>query len=62
MLGWRATVGQDVGVGAARRFEGVGEDGEAVEAPLLIDAPAEPDHGGRELSLIEGRGAERVAE
>src|SRR5262245_48633515 len=34
----RAQVRQELGVGAAGLFEGVGEDGQAVVGPLLVDA------------------------
>ena len=40
MLARLAAVGQNVGVVAARFFEGVGQDAQAVEGPLLVDGAA----------------------
>jgi hypothetical protein len=37
MLPRLAAVLQDVGVGAAGVFQGVGEDGQAVEGPFIVD-------------------------
>ena len=55
-------MGEDVGVGAAGLFEGVGEDGKAVEGAVGVErlnqvADRTGDRGG-----IERQGTERIAE
>ena len=62
MLPRLAAVIQDVGVVAAGVFEGVGEDGQAVEGPFVIDGGGKGNDGGSEPDGIDGYGAERVAE
>ena len=53
---------QNVGVGAAGVFEGVGEDGEAVEGTVGVDGFGELRDGGGEPRAIEVDGAEGVAD
>ena len=41
-----AAVGEDLGIGAAGFFEGIGEDGEAVEGAVGVDALGDLGDGG----------------
>ena len=53
---------EDVGVLAPGILESVGEDREAVEGPIGVDAFGEGENGGREPGEIEGDAVERVAD
>jgi hypothetical protein len=58
-------VTEDVGVGAAGLYQGVGEDGQAVEGPLVVDGLGQP--GNRAVipgqpGWFNGHRAKRVAE
>src|SRR5262249_15111079 len=55
-------VGQDGLVGAAGVFEGVGQDRQVVERPLIVDAASEGGDVLPEPAGFGGNGAERVAE
>src|SRR5262249_18959317 len=65
MLAWMATVPEDVGVVAARFFQGVGQDGHVAEVAAVVHPWG---HGHGEAAVpgqdggVEGYGAERVAE
>ncbi len=59
---------EDVSVGAAGVFQGVGEDGQALideeargKLPLFVDARGQACDGGGEPGAVEGDGAEGVA-
>ena len=56
-----AAVGQYLFVLATGVLEGVGEDRQAVERPLLVDARCEVRDGGREPRGGAGDGTKRVA-
>jgi hypothetical protein len=62
MLPRLAAVIQDVGIVAARVFEGIGEDGQAVEGAFVIDGGGERNDGGGEPGKIDSYGAEGVAD
>jgi hypothetical protein len=52
-------VGEDVGVVAAGLLQGVGQDGEAVERPFVVDGLGQPDDirgqpGRRDDDRVEG--------
>jgi hypothetical protein len=63
-------VGEDVGVGAAGVFEGVGQDAQVLEGPLVVDAAGDGRDGagvplqprGVDGGGAEGERAEDVAE
>ena len=57
-----ATVREQVGVGAASLFEGVGQDRQVVEGANVVDVASDCRDGGGEPSGFDGDGAERVAE
>src|SRR4051794_13148993 len=59
---WPSAVVQDAGVVAARVLQGVGQDGQVVEATVLVDGIGEGRDGGRPPGGIEGDGAEGVAD
>jgi hypothetical protein len=62
-------VREDVGVVAARFFQGIGEDGKAGvvqqpggEKPVVVGGSCELKHGGRQPGRGEGDGAEGVSD
>jgi hypothetical protein len=56
-------MGEEVGIGAARFFEGVAEDRQVRETPFLIDGLGECEDRGRLPGYFEGGPrAKRVAE
>ena len=60
-----AAVGQEVGVGTAGVFEGVGQGGQAVEGTVGVEGPGEAGDGAvvpGESGVIDGDGAEGIAE
>src|SRR3954453_17546304 len=60
-----AAVTQQVGVGAAGLFEGVGEDRQVVEGAVVVDLPGDRGYGAvvpGQPRGIDGDRAERVAE
>src|SRR5271156_4922924 len=57
-----STMAQDVCVGAAGVFQGVGEDGQAVEGTVGVDGLGEGDDGDGEAGWNKGNGAERGTE
>src|SRR5207248_894671 len=57
-----AAVIENAGLFAAGVFAGVRENWQAVEGPLGVDAAGQCNDGGRAPRVIEGDGAERVAE
>src|SRR5262249_47782208 len=57
-----AAVVEEGGVGAAGDFQGVGEDGEALEGTFVIDALGQGDDGGREPALIDYSRSHDIAE
>jgi len=62
MLTGLAAVVEDIGIGAASVFEGVGEDGEAVEGAVSVDGIGEALDGRRFPSQVEGDRSEGVAD
>jgi hypothetical protein len=62
MLSWLAAVGQNVGVGAARLFRGIGQYGHYLESPLVVDAAGEGQHAWRPPNGVEGDGMEGITE
>src|SRR5262245_64372206 len=46
VLAAAAAVGQQLGVGAARLFQRVGEDRQVVEAAVVVDGSGDPRRGG----------------
>ena len=62
MLARLTAMVQDVGVGAATFFKGVGKDRHSVKCFFIVDRLGEVLNGGGEPDGVEGDGAEGVAE
>src|SRR5260370_1202871 len=57
-----SAMGKNIAVVAAGLFEGVGEDRQAVEGPVLVHGLGKSSDRGREPTRVESDGAEGVAE
>jgi len=53
---------EDRGIRAAGFFQGIGQDGQAVEGSVVVDAFGEGVHGRRLPRGVERDGAKRIAE
>src|SRR5438105_1908774 len=57
-----AAVAQDALVGAAGLLQGVGQERQPLEGPLLVKRPRQSKDVGRAPGRVDGDGIERVAE
>ena len=57
-----AAMSQNVGIGAAGIFQGIGQDRQAVEGAVGVYGLGETGDGAREPGGVKGDGPERVAE
>jgi hypothetical protein len=55
-------VSQNIGIGAARFLQGVGQFGHSVEGPLVVHGLGQCNHAGSEPSGIGARRAEGAAD
>ncbi|HEV3436887.1 MAG TPA: hypothetical protein VG122_05990 [Gemmata sp.] len=62
MLARLSAVVQDVGIVATDILKGIGKDGHSVEGSLFVDASCKSNNGGSEPRVVDGDGAEGVAE
>src|SRR5690349_5601475 len=62
VLATRPAMRQNIGVVAAGLLQRVGEDGQAAEGTVLVDAPGGAVDGRGAPGRVEGDGAEEVAE
>src|SRR5262249_22037076 len=59
---WHPAVAQNIRAEAARVFEGIRQDRQSVEGPILVDGLGEGDHVGRDPAGVDADRVEGVAE
>jgi hypothetical protein len=62
MRAWAPAVVKDFPARTPRLLQGVGQDRQLVEGPVVVDGLGEVEDGGRSPGRVEGHGAEGVAE